>query len=215
MWRICVVSEKTGELGTLPALVPRSDAMHCVYVLNGSLAAGLFAVAVPFRLDVASSEAPDSEDTLAVGRLEANPRYNCFGGAGVLERAIWSIRNRLKALVMTTHEGDRKVLATLADYGADLTKPTHIIHYLYVPSSGAADEVATYLRSSGFDNVRAERSPPANLWRRIFGPKQFCCIAEQTAVPSEEKVFRTTDQLNALAAEHDGDYDGWEAAVEQ
>lgn len=126
---------------------------------------------------------------------------------------IRSIINTMQA--ERIRDGDRQVLAALSEHGADLTKPTHIIHYLYFLSAGAADEAATYLRLNGFHNVRAERSPPINLWERIVGSKTFSCIAEQTAVPSEEHVFRTTDQLRALADQHNGEYDGWEAAIQE
>ena len=116
---------------------------------------------------------------------------------------------------MTTHEGDRQVLALLLEHGADLTKPTHIVHYLYFPSSEAAEIAEAELKSTGFTNIRINRSPPANFWERIVGSKTFSFIAEQNAVPSEERVFRTTEKLNALAEQLDGEYDGWEAAIQK
>ncbi len=115
---------------------------------------------------------------------------------------------------MINNDGDRTVLTALAAHGSDLTKPAHIVHYLYFKSREAADAAAETLRVARFQNVRVQPAAPTSLWRRLFGPREFSCIAEMRAVPSEAHVFATTDRMNALAAHLGGEYDGWEASVE-
>ena len=115
---------------------------------------------------------------------------------------------------MVGHEGDREVLAAMASHGADLSKPAHTIHYLYFKSMAAAEAAADELRAAGYEDLDVHRAPGGSLLKRLFGPRQFSCIAETHAVPSEAAVFATTDRMNALAAKYGGDYDGWEASVE-
>jgi hypothetical protein len=113
---------------------------------------------------------------------------------------------------MSERDGDREVLRNLAGYGSDLSKPHHTVHYLYFKSEASAQAAAAELRAAGYDKVRVERAP-APLLKRLFGPKEFSCLAETHAVPSEEAVFETTDRLNELAARHGGHYDGWDAGI--
>ncbi|MDD2337285.1 MAG: ribonuclease E inhibitor RraB [Geobacteraceae bacterium] len=116
---------------------------------------------------------------------------------------------------MVTREGDKEVLAAMASHGADLSKPAHTIHYLYFKSIEKAHSAAEELRSAGYQNLRVHRAPTASIWKLLFGPKEFSCIAEAHAVPSETAVFETTDSMNELAAKYEGDYDGWEASIEK
>ncbi len=116
---------------------------------------------------------------------------------------------------MIDHDGDRQVLAVLAAQGSDLSKPAHTIHYLYFKTLEAAGAAAQELRTAGYQIRRVDKAPPKSLWNRIFGPRQFSCIVETQAVPSESAVFATTDQMNALAARFGGQYDGWEASIER
>lgn len=114
-----------------------------------------------------------------------------------------------------TNEGDLQVLAALRQHGSDLTKPAHTIHYLYFKSMDAAQAAAAELAAAGYTNIRTHKSPGQSLWKRLFGPPSFSCIAETHAIPEESKVFATTQWMNALAARHHGEYDGWEASIEQ
>ncbi|MCI0365641.1 MAG: ribonuclease E inhibitor RraB [Phycisphaerales bacterium] len=116
---------------------------------------------------------------------------------------------------MVNRDGDRRVLAAMASYGADLRKPAHTIHYLYFKSKQGADSTAGELRAAGYQNVRVDRAPSTSMFKRLFGPKQYSCIAETHAVPSESAVFATSDRMNQLAARHGGNYDGWEASIEK
>ena len=103
----------------------------------------------------------------------------------------------------------------MASAGSNLAKPAHTIHFLYFKSMAAAQSAAGELGRAGYKNLRVHRAPTKSLWRRVFGPKEFSCIAETHAVPSESAVFATTDSMNALAQKHGGIYDGWEAGIEK
>jgi len=116
---------------------------------------------------------------------------------------------------MVSREGDRRVLAALALHGSNLAKAAHTIHFLYFKSMDAAKSAAGELQAAGYHNLRVHRAPTKSLWKRWFGPREYSCIAEAHAVPSEEGVFATTDRMNALAQKFGGDYDGWEASVEK
>ena len=116
---------------------------------------------------------------------------------------------------MVSRDGDRRVLAALASHGSDLGKVAHTIHFLYFKTINAANAAAEELRAAGYGNLRVHRTPTKSIWKRLFGPREFSCIAEAHAVPSESTVFATTDRMNALAARLGGEYDGWEASIEK
>lgn len=116
---------------------------------------------------------------------------------------------------MDGRDADRAVLAAMASHGANLSKPAHTIHFLYFKGMEAANGAAKELRATGYDNVRVNRAPATSLWNRIFGPRDYSCVAETHAVPAEAAVFATSDRMNALAAKFGGEYDGWEASIER
>ena len=116
---------------------------------------------------------------------------------------------------MVSREGDRRVLAALKSHGADLAKPAHTIHFLYFKTPESANSAAEELRAGGYQNVTVEVAPTKSVLKRLFSAKEFSCIAETHAVPTEAGVFATTDQMNALAERLGGNYDGWEASVEK
>jgi hypothetical protein len=121
----------------------------------------------------------------------------------------------VEQFAMVSREGDRRVLAALASHGSNLAKPAHTIHFLYFKSMDSANAAAGELRQAGLQNLQVRRAPATSFWGRLFGPREYCCTAETHAVPSEGSVFATTDQMNALAEKFGGDYDGWEASVEE
>src|SRR5437016_2639903 len=116
---------------------------------------------------------------------------------------------------MNNRDGDRQVLAALAAHGSDLTKPAHTIHFLYFKTMDAANAAAQELQRAGYQNIRTHRAPASSIWKRLFGPREYSCIAETYAVPSESAVFAITDWMTAIAQKLGGDYDGWEASVEK
>ena len=114
-----------------------------------------------------------------------------------------------------SQDSDRAVIASLAENGADLTKPAHIVHYLYFKSIAAAEAAATELKAAGYRIKRVGKAPVTSLWQRLFGPASFSCIAETNIAPSEENVSAASDFMNGLASKHGGEYDGWESSVER
>jgi regulator of RNase E activity RraB len=116
---------------------------------------------------------------------------------------------------MITRHGDRCVLAALQQAGSNMFKPAHTIHFLYFKSIDAANSAACELQKAGYQNLRVDPAPPKSFWNRLFGPREFSCIAETHAIPTEAGVFATTDRMNALAQKYGGNYDGWEASVER
>jgi hypothetical protein len=118
----------------------------------------------------------------------------------------------MRGTIMIDREGDRQVLRQLALHGSDLSKPHHTTHF-YFKSQEAAHAVASKLKDEGCDEIRIEPAPLTGWWQRLFGPREWSCIAETHAVPSEKQVFATTDRYNRLASKHGGKYDGWEAGI--
>jgi hypothetical protein len=74
--------------------------------------------------------------------------------------------------------------------------------------------VAAQLQAGGMQEVDVHPAPAA-WWKRLFGKREWACVAETHAILSEAAVFATTDNLNALATQHGGTYDGWEAGIVQ
>lgn len=103
----------------------------------------------------------------------------------------------------TPQDADRLALRQLAGRGADLSKPRHVIHFLYVASERHAHEVAEALGDSW--NVAIE--PPSDEI------EQWCVKADGTRTLSPETVRAFRAWFEELAASHAGEYDGWEAAA--
>ncbi len=122
---------------------------------------------------------------------------------------------RLKALLEEQSDGNRQLLDALRNAGADLTKPAHILHYLYFRDREIAEAVAQDLREKGYDPVTVRLSRAQPLLRRIFGPREYSCIAETRAAPTPENVAETTKLMCTIAVLGRGQYDGWEASLEK
>jgi hypothetical protein len=114
---------------------------------------------------------------------------------------------------MHPHEGDLQVLAVMLQHGADLTKPTHTVHYLYFKSTKAAESAAEPLRVEGCAPIRVDVAPGQPCLRRLFRGTRCACIAETHTIPSRENFAAVRARMERLAAEYRGDYDGWEAAI--
>jgi regulator of RNase E activity RraB len=78
-----------------------------------------------------------------------------------------------------------------------------IFHYLYAPSSEAADKIAEELRQRGFGTeVRFS----------AYG-KNWLVLAQHEAVPSAKLIASMRLLLETLAAKAGGEYDGWETEM--
>jgi regulator of ribonuclease activity B len=104
---------------------------------------------------------------------------------------------------LTPREGDRRILEELRNLGADLSRPRHVIQYLYFPDEEGARGAAATLAASGYE-VRV--NPPGDA------VPDWNAIAETHVVVDERWVDEMRPRFEAVAAANGGEYDGWEAA---
>jgi hypothetical protein len=102
-------------------------------------------------------------------------------------------------LVHDPAAADSRVLEHLRDLGCDPRKARGIRHFIFLPTSAAATEVAQVLEREGWDTAVTEAE---DSWLVVAG-----CLR----VLSEPLVREIRARLASLAAAHDGTYDGWEA----
>jgi len=105
---------------------------------------------------------------------------------------------------------DQDVIAQLKRNGSDVTKPTDVLHYLYIPSRRDAGEASRRSAAAGYR--AAVREPLGKLPNGTI-EKRYSVEAHKTIVPSIENIRRARAFFEALARRYGGEYDGWEAAV--
>lgn len=103
----------------------------------------------------------------------------------------------------TPEEADRLALRQLAGRGADLSKPRHVIHFVYFASERDAHEAAAAIG----DAWKTEVEPPTE------DTAQWCLRADGNRTLSFETVSAFRSWFVELAERHRGEYDGWEAAA--
>lgn len=106
---------------------------------------------------------------------------------------------------------DSAVLASLRTNGADLSKPTEHLFYLYFPTEATARATSTDIDGSqSGQNVAFEEA-------ELDGPNdkrpQWMIRLTVHMVPDLARVKAIGKWLTAVATQHRGEYDGWEAAV--
>jgi hypothetical protein len=97
-------------------------------------------------------------------------------------------------------EADVRVLDHLAQLGCDPGAPREVTHYVYLRKQNDAGVVAGILERDG--------------WHTAVEPCEdtsFVVLATRVGALSTSIVKETRRMLEALAAEHGGIYDGWEA----
>jgi len=100
---------------------------------------------------------------------------------------------------------DVEVLENMRQHGSDMSRPHPIDYYLYFPVEEQARAAASSLQGVGYDILRVEVGAGAD--------GKWLVLAQKTLVPSAEDVIASTDQMEALAARHGGEFDGWEAPI--
>ena len=101
---------------------------------------------------------------------------------------------------------DAQVWNALVSAGADLSKPRHVIYFLYFTSSVDAEAAADRARQLSF---LTEIGRPS-----VEYPDQWSVICEKHGlVLSTETVRTNTEFFGDLASAHHGEFDGWEASV--
>src|SRR5262245_39080067 len=102
------------------------------------------------------------------------------------------------------HDGDAATLDELAHAGSDLTREHNIEFYLYVPQPTDAQDIATELRAES-TTVEVTKADDDASW---------LCLIQRRMIPDMAGLRGLRERFSALAANHDGEYDGWGTEVE-
>lgn len=81
--------------------------------------------------------------------------------------------------------------------------PHSVLHYVYFPAKRSASLAAEALRRHGFEVEERLGADGVN----------WLALARHRIVPSEESIGAARETVERVAAEHGGEYDGWEAEV--
>lgn len=101
---------------------------------------------------------------------------------------------------------DLMVMAQLIEAGADMTQPRHALYFSYFPDQTTAETAGAATEALGFQ--WSVRKPIPEY------PDQWPLVCElHDVVLDIDRVRDNTDYFEALAVEHSGNFDGWEASV--
>jgi hypothetical protein len=100
---------------------------------------------------------------------------------------------------------DLEVLMQLAELGANLTAPRHVLYYLYFPNQAAAESAARAAAERSFETT-VDQSTDGELWRVVSERRGY--------VLSMDVVRDNTDFFEGLAERLGGEYDNWEASAD-
>lgn len=103
----------------------------------------------------------------------------------------------------TAQDADQITVQKLAGMGADLSKPRQILHFLEFASGAAAEDAQAALERGGYEVTITRPDEETTHW---LVRAQTHRVVSATTVPG----FRTW--FERLAAEHGGEYEGWEAS---
>jgi len=98
---------------------------------------------------------------------------------------------------------DQQTLHRLAEVGSDLSKPHEIEFFLYFPDEERARAAAADID----EQFKVEVDLAAD------GGGQWLVLATRTMVPTHEAMLEVRRRFEALAAEGDGEFDGWGTEV--
>ena len=117
-----------------------------------------------------------------------------------------SFLDRLRKPPPAPAEADRLMLRRLESLGANLTRPRHVLHYLTFADEAHARNAAHEIDRAGYDvTVTAPDDDAVPTWS---------VRAETTRVVDATTVDAFRPWFERIAAEHAGEYDGWEAATQ-
>jgi hypothetical protein len=101
---------------------------------------------------------------------------------------------------------DRHTVEQLVASGADLTQPRHVLFYVYAADSATADTIA--------QSIHQQTGLDAAIHEAANGDGSWCIEAEHSgAVLTPDWLTSTKGSIEAVAAEHGSEYDGWVASV--
>lgn len=105
----------------------------------------------------------------------------------------------------TPEDGDRQILDIMLEGGSDLSKERHVLHYLYFKTNQTRANAETQLQSKGYETRHGVDYGEAL-------PKSL--IAERHGLVNDALLTEERDFLTRIAEAEDGQYDGWEAALD-
>jgi hypothetical protein len=112
-------------------------------------------------------------------------------------------RFRTSGLPQSPLEADALAIRQLVKAGADLAKPRHLIHFAYFASEEDARAAAETIEAASWS---AAVEPPGET----IAEWSVRADGERVVGPDTISAFRSW--FEHVAAEHGGEYDGWEAA---
>jgi hypothetical protein len=102
---------------------------------------------------------------------------------------------------------DILLMGQMVQGGADLNQPRHALYYLYLPTRDAAEQAAARGTSAGYAADVREPLPEQ--------PDQWCVVCERPDAVLDVAGVRAADDLfQGIADDLDGEFDGWEAAMQ-
>jgi hypothetical protein len=104
----------------------------------------------------------------------------------------------------TGAEMDRLVVRQLEGRGADLAQPRHVIHFIYFADEADARAAAEAIDRADYDTTVIAPTEEIAEW---------AVRAEGYRVVSVSTVDAFRAWFEQIAAEFNGQYDGWEAAA--
>ena len=105
----------------------------------------------------------------------------------------------------TPEEWDLEVLETLEEHGADLAEAREIRVNLYFPTEEQVAAAEEELTEAGYDVVAFESAGEEEL---------FAVRATRELRIDRDNVAGFRSHFEDFAERHDGEFDGWEAAVD-
>jgi Regulator of ribonuclease activity B len=99
---------------------------------------------------------------------------------------------------------DQHVVKQLRGLGADLTRPRHVRHFLYFEQEGFARVAAEQIERADYTTTVTAPSDTVSVWT---------VCAEGYRVIGEDTVSGFRAWFEQIAAELEGEYDGWEPAT--
>ncbi|MBV8368430.1 MAG: ribonuclease E inhibitor RraB [Candidatus Eremiobacteraeota bacterium] len=179
----------------------------------------LFFVALLIVAGVVTTRTSVSPNDTPVSQRTAAPSHD----AGADDPAIYvaqpgngsgnaPVVQRIGPVPRGTDAADRAVIAALRKAGSDVSRPTNIRHYFYMPTEREAGAVALTLRAYGY---HAWVEAPLGKLSDGRAYNDWAVIAEKTAVPSLQTFRDTRPIFDELVVKYHGRYDGWEAQLQR
>ena len=112
---------------------------------------------------------------------------------------------------MDDREADNALIDELVELGIDLDRPRETRFHFVFAASSVADGVAARLTADGYECEVTEMKP--NIVVRLFKKSEWLVTATKVMVIDCYIISELRTEFNAIMAETDGMYDGWEVEV--